>query len=411
VSAVSLKGITKRYRKYSRQLDRLREVVTGRPHHDEISALHPVDLTIAVGEVVGVIGLNGAGKSTLLKLIAGTLSPSSGEVSVNGRISALLELGTGFHPDMTGRANVLMSCAVSGMPLLEAKARYREIVRFSGLPDRVMEQPVKTLSSGMVARLAFSVATAVEPEILIVDELLSVGDGAFSRKSFDRIMEFKRKGHTMLFCSHSLYQVEAICDRVVWLNEGQVAMEGEPPEVVTAYKAFLNQITGGDTDGNGAKAQKEPDAAPVYVDSPSPTHFTAIEVSCDGMAGKVLDVLSGTSDVVVKVAFASDPDFPCPAVALRISDVNGLTITSLSSANDLVSLERQADGNGTSEVTLPKFPLLKGRYWLTVLLLSEDAVHVYEAARMIVELRVRQRGLEQGVVSVPRAWKGRQLPA
>ena len=407
MSAIMLRGVTKRYRHYSRPFDRLLEVVTGHSHHDESIVLKPIDLDIAEAEVVGVIGLNGAGKSTLLKLIAGTLPPTSGEVVVNGRISALLELGTGFHPEMTGRSNVLMSCAVSGIGLSDAKSLYREIVEFAGLSEQMMDQPIKTFSSGMVARLAFSVATAVEPEVLIVDELLSVGDGVFSRKSFDRVMDFKRSGKTMLFCSHSMYQVEAICDRVIWLNEGEVKMEGEPAGVVVAYNAFLDRIG----EDHSAPVHRSPEkssiANNIHANTVARTRILNVDVSVGGAVGDFLSVVSGVSDVTLTVRFASEPALPCPSVAVRISDSNGRTVTSLGSFNDGVQLARRGDGCGQVEITLPRFPLLKGRYWVTVLLLSEDGIHVYESARMVAELKVEQRGLEQGVVSVPRKWRVR----
>lgn len=404
MSAIVLRGVTKRYRHYSRPLERLLEVVTGRSFHAESVVLEPIALEIAEGEVVGVIGLNGAGKSTLLKIIAGTLPPTSGEVIVDGRISALLELGTGFHPDMTGRANVLMSCAVNGIPLPEAKDLCSEIVAFAGLEEQTMEQPIKTFSSGMIARLAFSVATAVEPQVLIVDELLSVGDGVFARKSFDRIMAFKRSGKTMLFCSHSMYQVEAICDRVVWLNKGEVIMEGDSAEVVTAYNEFLSRTSADQSIAVDLHSAPPAMADPVALDRVARTRFLDITVSTGGTAGDTLTLLSGISDVAVAVRFASDPSLPCPTMALRITDANNRTITSVGSFNDRIALERGADGCGEVEVILPRFPLLKGRYWVTVLLLSEDAVHIYEAARMIAELKIEQAGLEQGVVKVPRQW-------
>ena len=407
MSAITLRGVTKRYRHYPRPFDRLLEVVTGHSHHDERIVLKPIDLDIAEGEVLGVIGLNGAGKSTLLKLIAGTLPPTSGTVVVDGRISALLELGTGFHPEMTGRSNVLMSCAVSGIGISDAKSLYREIVEFAGLSEQTMDQPVKTFSSGMVARLAFSVATAVEPEVLIVDELLSVGDGVFARKSFDRVMDFRRSGKTMLFCSHSMYQVEAICDHVIWLNEGEVKLEGEPAGVVVAYKAFVDGISEDHFASADRSAEKGAIANNIHANTAARTRILNVEVSAGGAVGDVLGVVSGVSDVTLSVRFASDPALPCPSVAVRISDSVERTVTSLGSFNDGVQLARRRDGCGQVEITLPQFPLLKGQYWVTVVLLSEDGIHVYDSARMVAELKVEQRGLEQGVVSVPRKWRVR----
>ena len=181
MSAVELQGVSKTYRVYKSGLHRLIEAATGRGSHTEFIALQPLNLSIDQGEVVGLVGMNGAGKSTLLKLLAGTLTPSQGRLQVQGRIAALLELGTGFHQEMTGRENVFLAGAVMGLSRERMEALYPQIVEFSGLQD-FMAQPVKTYSSGMFVRLAFAVATSVDPDVLIVDEALSVGDGAFARK-------------------------------------------------------------------------------------------------------------------------------------------------------------------------------------------------------------------------------------
>jgi lipopolysaccharide transport system ATP-binding protein len=369
-----------------------------------------VDLAVSKGEVVGVIGLNGAGKSTLLKLIAGTLSPTTGEVTVRGRLSALLELGTGFHPAMSARENVMLSCAAGGISLSKAKALYEDIVAFSGLTRASMAQPIKTFSSGMVARLAFSVATALEPEILIVDELLSVGDGIFARKSFDRIMQFKRAGKTMFFCSHSMYHIESICSRVVWLHAGEVRMEGEPAEVVVAYNAYLSSMAEGASDKRPAAAA-DSEAAEHKGGRQAAARLTGVRVAADGEAGHELLVTSGVTDVKVAVRFASDASIPCPSAGVRISDANGRTVASMGTVNDGVPLERDGRGDGQVELTLPAFPLLKGRYWINVLLLSEDGIHVYDSARVVAELKVEQAGLEQGLVSLPRRWSVAQAGA
>jgi lipopolysaccharide transport system ATP-binding protein len=410
MNIIELRGACKRYRRFARPADRLIEVVTGRSHHEETIALEPVDLAVSQGEVVGVIGLNGAGKSTLLKLIAGTLSPTAGQVNVHGRLSALLELGTGFHPAMSARENVMLSCAAGGISLARARALYEDIVAFSGLSHASMAQPIKTFSSGMVARLAFSVATALEPEILIVDELLSVGDGIFARKSFDRIMQFKRAGKTMLFCSHSMYHVESICSRVVWLHAGAVRMEGEPAEVVVAYNAYLSSMAEGASDNRTAVARDKQEAD-HQAGGHAPARLTGVRVVADAVAGHELSVTSGVTDVKVAVRFASSTSIPCPSAGVRISDANGRTVASMGTVNDGVPLERDMRGEGEVELTLPAFPLLKGRYWINVLLLSEDGIHVYDSARLVAELKVEQVGLEQGLVSLPRRWAAAQAGA
>ncbi len=406
MNAVSLRGVGKAYVHYAHNLDRLWEVLSGRPRHREFHALHDVHLDIAPGEVLGLIGRNGAGKSTLLKLVAGTAPPSAGAVAVHGRVAALLELGGGFHPEMSGRDNVFLSGAVMGLSQGEIERLYPGIVGFAGINES-MDQPVKTYSSGMFMRLAFAVATCVEPDILIVDEALSVGDGAFARKSFERIKAIRNRGKTILFCSHSMYQVEAICTRVVWLEQGRVRLDGPPAEVVSAYNAFLS------TDEAGRAMSAAAPAAESSVASPAPpgtARLAAVEVAADGRTGKPLELETGKSELRVTVCFESDPGLPCPSVALAFAAEDRRIVASAGTHNDGLALERDPDGCGTVTAVFPAFPLLKGRYALDVYLLCENAIHLYDQAAATVELKVRQKGLEQGVVSLVHRWEGAGAP-
>lgn len=198
-----------------------------------------ISFQIAKGECVGFIGRNGVGKSTLLGLIAGVLKPDSGKIIVKGRVSPLLELGAGFHPDLTGRENILLNGVLLGMTKAEVKAKLDLIVEFSGLKDFI-DQPIRTYSSGMVARLAFSVIAHLDPEILLIDEILAVGDVEFQKKSFRKILEFKEKGTTIVLVSHSLDSIVKVCDRAIWLENGGIKMDGEAKEVVSVYFKELN---------------------------------------------------------------------------------------------------------------------------------------------------------------------------
>lgn len=379
-------------------MDRLLEVVTGRKRHSEFTALHPLDLEVSRGEVLGLIGMNGAGKSTLLKLIAGTIMPTSGHIEIRGRISALLELGAGFHPEMSGRENVYLSGAVMGLDVKQIDALYDEIVAFSGLAE-FMNQPVKTFSSGMFVRLAFAVATSIQPDILIVDEALSVGDGAFARKSFERIMSFKDAGGTILFCSHSLYQVEAICSRVIWVHHGRIVMNGDPAVVTAGYGQFL------DTGVLPGTEHKVKEQKTTYECVPSGmAHLSRIDVAADGLIGHDLNVKCGKTDVTVTVRFVSDPGLATPSVAVTFVRQDGSIIASAGSLNDGQVLERRPDGSGEVAVIFPRLPLLKGEYWLNVYLLCEKGLHPYDQAAMVSCLRVSQEGLEQGIVSLPHQW-------
>ena len=226
--AVSVRALRKVHHLYERPIDRLKQMLWkgSTQNYREFVALHDISFELPRGEVLGLVGRNGAGKSTLLQAVCGKLTPTSGTVAVRGRVAALLELGAGFNPEFTGRENIYLNAAVLGLKRGEIDERYDAIVDFSGIAAFI-EQPVKTYSSGMYMRLAFAIATSVEPDILIIDEALSVGDGAFARKSFDRIMQLKNGGATILFCSHSTYQVEALCSRAIWLEAGRLKMIGD----------------------------------------------------------------------------------------------------------------------------------------------------------------------------------------
>ena len=215
------KNVTKSYKLYNSPIDRLTSIfnLSKNKKYREFNALHNISIEIEKGDVLGIVGRNGAGKSTLLQLICGTLVPTSGEISVTGRIAALLELGSGFNPEVTGKENIFLNAAVLGITREEINEKVDEIIEFSGISDFI-NRPVKFYSSGMTVRLAFSIATSVSPEILVIDEALSVGDNEFSYKSFSRIEELRAKGATILFCSHSLYQVQSICNKAIWLEKG-----------------------------------------------------------------------------------------------------------------------------------------------------------------------------------------------
>jgi lipopolysaccharide transport system ATP-binding protein len=238
-AVISLEGVSKCFRRYDHPIDRLKEVLAAnRSKGQEFWALNDINLKVYRGETLGFIGQNGSGKSTVLQIIAGTLQPTQGSVSVQGRVSALLELGSGFNPDFTGRQNVFFNGRILGLTQKEIRAKFDEIAAFAGIGDFI-EQPVKTYSSGMFVRLAFAVAVHVDPEILIVDEALSVGDGVFVHRCMAKIKEFQDRGGTILFVSHDVGAVTRLCSRVAWINNGQLRSVGDPSEIVREYQAWM----------------------------------------------------------------------------------------------------------------------------------------------------------------------------
>lgn len=393
--AIDARALSKRYPLYSRPSDRLKQLLRRRsqPHEQAFQALQDVNLQVARGEVVGLVGRNGAGKSTLLQLLCGTLAPSSGSLQVRGRVAALLELGAGFNPDFTGIENVFMNGAILGMKRHEVEQQLDEIVAFADIGDFI-HKPVKTYSSGMYVRLAFAVATSTDPDILIIDEALSVGDGAFARKSFDRIMRLKEAGKTIFFCSHSMYQVEALCARAIWMESGRVKMDGNAADVTSAYAASLNAAT------------TEVSDKPAQVSSGTGRIVKAV-ARTQSAEGSEVDVVSGQSDLMIDIFFEIDPHLPTPGVAIGISDANATTITSAISVNDGVPMLMDSLGKGKATVVFERFSLLKGSYWVTCFLTSEDGLHPYDQVLHCLRINVRQEGTAQGFVSLPHQW----LPA
>lgn len=233
---IKIKNLTKQYKMFNRKQDRLIETIFPKiKRHTTFTAINDLSLDIKKGEILGILGKNGAGKSTLLKIITGVVVPTSGTVDINGKISSLLELGTAFNPELTGEENIYQHGQVMGLTLEEIESKKQEIIDFADIGDHLY-QPVKTYSSGMFARLAFACAINVEPDILIVDEVLSVGDMAFQEKSITKMKQIREKGTTILFVSHSLEAIRHFCNRAIWMKNGKVVMDGDVVEITEKYK-------------------------------------------------------------------------------------------------------------------------------------------------------------------------------
>ncbi|HJU21253.1 MAG TPA: ABC transporter ATP-binding protein, partial [Casimicrobiaceae bacterium] len=234
---IRVRNLGKAYKRYPHKWGRFAEWIGTGVHHERKWALREIDFDVAAGEAVGIIGFNGAGKSTLLKIVAGTTRATTGTVDVGGRVAALLELGLGFHPDFTGRENAFMAGQLQGMHADDLATLMPAIEHFADIGDYI-DQPLRTYSSGMQVRLAFSVATAIRPDILIVDEALAVGDVLFQQKCFDRIRAFRDAGTTLLFVSHAMSSVHSLCDRVLLLHEGRIAIDGSAREAIDVFNAL-----------------------------------------------------------------------------------------------------------------------------------------------------------------------------
>lgn len=307
----------------------------GRRHRQDYWALSDISLDVYAGSTIGLIGHNGSGKSTLLKVIGGIILPTSGQVRQRGRVAALLELGAGFHPDLTGRENVYLNAAVLGLSRAETESRFDDILAFSGVGDFI-DTPVKFFSSGMYVRLAFAVAVHTDPDILLVDEVLAVGDEQFQKKCLDKIKEFQQEGRTIIIVSHALDQIESLCDRTILLNRGQVVLDGQPSEAIDRFRQLLSSGEGsrGEQqeqmshsvevssitvfDADGAPANRFGVGAPVTIDvevtalgdmerwalgfSVNTIHGQLALASNTDLLGMTLEPLTAGEKVVVQVA-------------------------------------------------------------------------------------------------------------
>ncbi len=361
--AIEVKNIVKVYKLYDKLRDRMYDALgLKKKNHKLYYALNGVNLTVHQGETVGIIGTNGSGKSTLLKIITGVLNPTSGEVNVNGRISALLELGAGFNMEYNGIENVYLNGTMLGFSDKEIEERLPAILEFADIGDYVY-QPVKTYSSGMFVRLAFAVAINIEPEILIVDEALSVGDVFFQAKCYHKFEEFKKMGKTIIFVSHDLSSISTYCDRVYLLNKGNLLGEGSPKEMIDAFKRVLV----GQYEENGEEAESS-----VKTDALNPkvqeygTRQAVIE-ECyvtDENGVRSTAVLKGT-EFTIHMKVKVNDHIPAPIFAVSFKDSKGTEITGTNTMAEKAFLDSVEPGQVKEITFTQKMSLQGGEYLLS----------------------------------------------
>ncbi len=294
---ITASNLHKDFKIYDRPQDRLWEIILRKPRHQLYHVLSDISFALPDGKSLGIIGDNGAGKSTLLKLLVGTLQPSSGTVELNGQVAALLELGAGFHPEFTGRRNIYLNASLLGVPDDDIAKLEKDIIEFSEL-DYFIDRPVKTYSSGMYVRLAFSIATMVRPDILVIDEALSVGDMAFQRKCVQRMNQFRAEQKTMVFCSHSMFHIQELCDTAIWIDKGKIREMGDSDKVVGHYEDFSNNKKSYNTIRNDLPEELEK----AEQEKKSPTQDCRINsLAVRDTDGKVLEELEALSDVTLQM--------------------------------------------------------------------------------------------------------------
>ena len=413
MNAIEVRDVRKTYRRYGRRksFGTLKSaMLSGRLTRDlaadhSFDALKGVSFDVPAGRTFGIVGRNGSGKSTMLKLIAGIGRPTSGDVQVHGRVSALIELGAGFHPEISGRDNVFINGMMLGLSKREVASRFDEIVAFAELEDFI-DEPVKTYSSGMYMRLGFSVAINVDPDVLLVDEVLAVGDEAFTHKCLDKFADFRRRGRTVLLVTHSLDLVARFCDEALWLDQGIVRGHGDPRRVIDAYLMDV-----------AAAENKALDRARVAAVSPSdtPSDMTkAVEGRWGSREAEILAVEFVRTDGVTAHVFESGEAL---AIRMRVRAhrpledfVFGVALFSADGVccygtnTDIEGAEpREFSGDGEVEFIIESLCLVAGTYKVDVAVHRRDGVP-YDYHRSLYTIRVTSRLNETGIARPPHRW-------
>ena len=389
--AVVVSDLWKNFRLYHERNQYLKAAILRgrRARYEEFWALKGVSFDVPQGTTFGVIGSNGSGKSTLLKCLSGILTPDKGSVGIRGRVSALLELGAGFHPELSGRENVFLNGAILGLSRKEIADRFDDIVAFAGL-EHFIDTPVKNYSSGMFVRLGFAVAAHVEPEFLLIDEVLSVGDESFQRKSAERIEQFRREGRTIVFVSHGLSQVEQLCETVAWIDRGELKMVGSAGDVISAYQGQSHEA---------ARVQGE------VGQRWGSGEVQITEVRLLDTSGRSVDVPTTMDPLVVSLSLNSRVPVGDPVVTVRIDTLAGHPVWGTSTRRSGHSLGT-VDGDARVDIDIPALPLLEGVYDLTLSVTDHTEIHPYDHWEKRVRFEVRQfKVFDSGIVHIESTWK------
>ena len=395
LASIEAQGLGKCYRIYGPSWRRTLELLSGGRvrGHQELWALRGVDLELARGEALGVIGANGAGKSTLLSLLAGTRAPSEGRFRVRGRVTSLLELGTGFHPDFSGRANVRMQGVMQGVPRSELDALVDSVQEFAELGD-FFDEPVRLYSSGMGMRLGFSAALALQPSVLILDEVFAVGDQRFQKKCVDRLYELKRAGVSILFCSHGLYEVRQLCERALWIEHGRVAAVGAALEVTERYYASGQGEVQAEVGASGAADPELPQILRSSLRRP-------------GSEQEVVELDHGESLELWIWWRNPDPERTPIQLGAGLQRQDLTVCVGLGTHLDGVRLEGE---QGCTVLELPDLALLGGSYLLPIWLFDDSGLHRYHESALPHRVVVRAPETAVGVYRPEHSWREESAP-
>jgi ABC-2 type transport system ATP-binding protein/lipopolysaccharide transport system ATP-binding protein len=398
-SVIEVQQLSKKFRIATERRDSLKErFVRGKGKYDEFWALRDVDCSIGSGTTFGFVGHNGSGKSTLLKMLAGIYRPTSGSLAVNGRVSALLELGAGFHPELTGRENVYLNGAILGLSRKRLDSAMDHIISFAGL-EEFIDAPVKVYSSGMYVRLGFSVAVTVDPEILLVDEIIAVGDEAFQRKCFDHLYELRRRGTTIVLVSHALGLMTELCDNGLWLEKGRTRAYGPIREVVDGYLESVNEQEAEEHAAEGGSDEVNDSGRTGSGE----IRVTELEfLDHDGNSPGFL--MSG-EPCTIRLHYHATRALPSVTFGLGLVHESGPTVAAPHSGHGDAAMAVPA-GTGYLDFDVDELLLQPGVFLVSTS--AADRGHVYDARDRAFELRVRARGAESesGLIRLPGHWRG-----
>ncbi|GAB4448484.1 MAG: ABC transporter ATP-binding protein [Chloroflexi bacterium OHK40] len=405
MSVIEFRNVSKRFARHREERKTIQERVIGllrpRPPADSFWALREVSFSVAQGQSLGLVGHNGAGKSTALKLITRILEPTSGSVRTRGRIAALLELGSGFHPELSGRDNVFLYGSLMGVSQREMQAKLPEIAAFADIGD-FLDTEIKHYSSGMYTRLAFAVATAVDPDILITDEVLAVGDEAFQRKCMERIYGFRRAGKTIIFVSHALDVVRSLCDVAVWLDHGRQMASGPAGPVIDAYLADVNR-----REEERLAAERPRDTPPEGHASPFRRGTREVEITRVQLLdaqGAEPAVFHTDAPLTVRMHYLAHTPVRSPVFGVGIFHESGTWLTGPNTGFDGFPIP-VVDGEGYVDYHIPSLPLNTGRYQVSAAVVDSSQTHVYDLHDRLYPLVVHSPGRElYGMMAIPGTW-------
>lgn len=393
---ISLSGVGKDYPVISTAGGRfhiLWNLLTGRGNYSHFRALSDINIEVYPGQSLGLIGENGAGKSTLLKIIAGVVKASSGKVVVNARIGALLELGAGFHPEYTGRDNIYLATALMGLSKLETLSKIDAIMEFADIGEHI-DQPIKHYSSGMVVRLGFAVATAMRPEVLITDEVLAVGDESFQKKCISWMESYLADGGTLLLCSHSMFHIQKLCSKALWIHQGQAHQFGDATEVARDYLAYHDEKSARTSNGTVHALPTEAGAHAAYA----VRELWLEDENCNSIEG----VLMGRDVLVCGHVYS--PDGRPPVVGIGVVRVDRSPIYGMVSDIDNFNLDCLGSGMFGFKLRLQEVQLLPGKYIIRAHAMDPEGIRLFDT--MECPLHITGQTRELGVCRLRHIWEG-----